>query len=170
MLHDDGTLLAITARHFREQLFQASARDGIVRGEIRAAEEGRTVGCEKNGEWPAVQTRETLDGRLIALRDVRPLVAIHADRNEERVDQGADLGIGVDRAIGLRTPATCFAADIQQDRPVELRREHEGIASPRLPFDRLARGAREIVGGGVGHAISEWPALRDAGSGADDEQ
>ena len=112
VLYDDGTLLAITARDFRQQLFQASPRDGIVRGEIRAAEEGRTVGCEKNGEWPAVQARETLDGRLIALRDVRPLVAIHADRNEEHVDQRTDLGIGVDRAIGFGTPATRFAADV----------------------------------------------------------
>ena len=165
-----GSVPAITARDFRQQLFQASPGDGIVRGEIRAAEEGRTVGCEKNGEWPAVQTRETLDGRLIALRDVRPLVAIHADRNEEHVGQRTDLGIGVDRAIGFGTPATRFAADVQQDRPIEPRREHEGIAAPRLPFDRLARGAREIVGGGVRHAIGERPALRDAGSGADDEQ
>ncbi len=117
-----------------------------------------------------MQTREPLDGRLIALGNVGPLVPIHTDGDEERVDEGADFGIGVDRAISLGAPATRFAADVEQDRSVEFRREYECIAPPRLPVDRLAGGAREIVRGGVRHAIGERPALGNAGDGAEEEK
>jgi len=170
VLHDDGTLIVIAPRDFRQQLLQAATGDGIVGGKISAAEERRAVGGEKNGERPAVQTREPLDRRLVALRDIRPLIPVHANGDEERVDERADFRIGVDRAIGLGAPAAPFATDVEQNRPVELRRKHEGITSPRLPPHRLAGGAREIVRGGVGHAIAERPALGDAGGCAEDEK
>ena len=53
LLDDEGALLAIALRHFREQLLQPTSGDWIIRGEIRAAEKGRAIRREEDGERPS---------------------------------------------------------------------------------------------------------------------
>src|SRR6185295_12340788 len=99
------------------------------------------------------------DRALVALGDVRPLVTVHANGNEQRVDERADFGIGVNRAVRFRAPAAALAADVQEHGTVELGRERERLATPRLPVYGLARGTGEIVGRRMGHAIGKRPTL-----------
>ena len=112
VLHDELAPVTVALRHFGKNLFQAAPRDGVVGRKVGAAEEGRAVGREEDGERPTAQAGHRFDGGLVALRHVGALVAIHPHRNEQRVDQSADLGVGVDRPVGLGAPAAHFAADV----------------------------------------------------------
>ena len=94
-----------------------------------------------------MQPGERLHGGLIVLGHVGPLVAVHAHRHEEGIDQRAEGGIGVDLAVHLQAPAALVRSDVEQDRPVEPARQGERLPPPRLPADRLPRGAREVSGG-----------------------
>src|SRR5258705_2026214 len=169
LLHDEGTLLAIRTRDLGKNLLQAATRDGIVGGEIRATKERGAIGGEEYRERPPVQAGEALDRALVALRDVRPLVTVHANRNEQRVDERADLGIGVNRAVRFRAPAAALAADVQQHGTVELGGERERLATPRLPVYGLARGAADIARRGASHAIGKPPTLGAARHGCGTE-
>ena len=162
LLDNERALLPIASRDLGEQLFQPAARDRIVGGEIRAAEERGAVGGEEHGERPAAQPGEAFHGGPVSLRDVGPLVAVDADGDEQGVDEGADFRIGIDRAVGFGAPVTVVTPDIKQHGAIEFRGQREGIASPRLPAHRLARRAREVGRCRVGHPVRERPPLTDA--------
>src|SRR5437879_13627243 len=133
VLHDDGTLIVIAPRDFRQQLLQTAPGDGIVGGKISAAEERRAVGGEKNGERPAVQTREPLDRRLVALRDIRPLIPVHANGDEESVDERDDFRIGVDRAVRRVTTTANVATNVEVNVYDDIRLKLEVLTYPRIP-------------------------------------
>src|SRR5205807_6828089 len=138
--------------------------------EERAAEEGGAVRREKHRQGIAVQPGQRLHRALVALGDVRALVAVHADRYKEGIDQGAERGIGVHLAIHLRAPATFIGADVEEDRAVQAAGETERLAPPALPADRLPGRAREIARGRLRHLVREWTTLRDAGDGEEGER
>lgn len=112
LLRDEGALIAVGAGDFRQNLLEPPSRHRIIGREIGATEEGGAVGGQEDGERPAMQTGQALDRRLITQRDIGPLVAVHANRNKERIDRRADLGVGVDRAVGFGAPAAYVAADV----------------------------------------------------------
>ncbi len=169
VLHNERPLIVVAARDLGQDLLQAPAGDWIVRREVGASEERGTVGGEEHGQGVAVQAGERLDRRLVMLCDVRPLVAVHAHRHEEGVDQRPEGTVGVDLTVHLRAPAALVRSHVEQHRTIEPAGQRECVPSPRLPADRLSRGAREVSGGRLSHLVRERSPLRHAGEGEQGE-
>ncbi len=79
-LGDPRLVLRPGLRHRRDQL------DELGPGEVRAAVEGLAVGGHEHGHRPAALAGHRLGGRHVDGVDVRPLLAVHLDRDDAAVD------------------------------------------------------------------------------------
>ena len=133
----------------------AKARPAVlpVRREVRAAVEHFPLGCKERGERPAALARQCLHGALIARVHVGPLVAVHLDADEIRIEEFGEGGVLVRFAIHDVAPVAPDGADVEQHGALEPRGRVEGLASPGVPVDGLMGGALQVRGGGGGESV-----------------
>jgi hypothetical protein len=123
--------------------------------EIGAAEERPLVRCEEHGQRPPAGTlRQHVVGRLVDLVDVRPLLPVHLDVDEQAVHDGGNLGI-LERLVRHHvTPVTCRVPDREQDRLVLLARQPQRFLTPGMPIHRIVGVLLQVGAGFVGESVT----------------
>jgi hypothetical protein len=142
------------------QLVDAAAQVGerdhaapLLAREVRAAEERSPVRGEEDGHGPAAVAVEGVDGLHVDLVDVRPLLAVDLDVDEQVVHQACD-GLVLERLVGHHVaPVARRVADGQQDRPVGGPGGRERLVAPRVPVDRVVGVLAQVGAGLVGQAV-----------------
>ena len=120
-----------------QDLQKARPPVAAVRREIGPAEERLEVRREKHVQRPAALPARGLDERHVDLVHVRPLLAVHLDADEVRVEERGDLGALEGLALHDVAPMAGRVADAQEDGPVLLARPGEGLLAPRIPVHRV---------------------------------
>ena len=120
---------------------------------IRAAPHRLAVGREKHGERPAALLAERMKCRHVDLIDVRPLLAIDLDVDEEVVHHRRDRRVLEAFMRHHVAPVARGVADREQDRLVARLRGGERLRSPRPPLDGIMAVLQEIGARLVGEAI-----------------
>ncbi len=134
---------------------QAMAR-GI--GKVRAAEKGHVVaGTQEHGERPAAAAAgEHLVRRLVDLVEVRALLAIDLDVDEQLVHHRRDFGI-LERLVRHDVaPVAGRVADREQDRPVLLPRQSKRVLTPGMPIDGIVRVLKQVGRSLARESIGHW--------------
>ena len=108
-----------------------------VRREIGPPEERLELRREKHVQGPAALAARGLDKGHVDLVHVRPLLAVHLDADEVRVEERRDLGAFEGLAFHDVAPMAGRVADAQEDGPVLLARPGEGFLAPRIPVHRV---------------------------------
>src|SRR4051812_35238623 len=81
------------ARDLPEELHEARPAVSRLLWKIRPAPERLAIGRQEHGERPAALLSEQLQRAHIDMVDIRPLLAIDLDIDEELVHDGRDAGI-----------------------------------------------------------------------------
>ena len=122
-------------------------------GEVGPPEERPAVRREEHGHRPAALPGQRLDGLHVDLVDVRALLAVDLDVDEELVHQRRDLGV-LERLVRHHVaPVACRIAHRQQHRLVAAAGGGEGVVTPRIPVDRVVGVLAEVRAGLVGQAV-----------------
>jgi hypothetical protein len=149
------TLLAICARHFRQQLEKARQSVPSVFRKICSTEERLAFRREEHRQRPpAGATRQQRMRRLVNLVEVRPLFAIHLDVDEPRVHDRRDFRV-LERFVRHHvTPVAGRIADRQQDRLVLGAGARKRFRAPRIPVDRVVGMLPQIGAGRPGETVA----------------
>ena len=136
----------------------AEARQPVPRflGKVRAAEEGALIlGREEHGQRPAaVALRDELLRQLIDLVEVRALLAVHLDVDEQPVHQRRDPGI-LERFVRHdMAPMTGGVTHREEDGLVPALGEQQRFFAPRIPIDGIFRVLQQIRAGFEREAIT----------------
>ncbi len=135
----------------------AAARLGRVVG---AAVERRTRRCQEHGHRPAAVPRQREHRLHVDRVEVRALLAVDLDRDEEAVHQLRGRRILEALVLHHVAPVAGGVADREQDRPVELAGAGERLLAPRVPVDRVAGVLQEVgarLGGEAVHGHGTVP-------------
>ena len=136
--------------HLRERRPSPTRR----RRPVGAAEERRAVGREEHRHRPAALLAHRMQRRHVERVDVRPLLAIDLDVDEQLVHQRRDRRV-LERLVRHDVaPVAGGVADRQQDRAVAALRLRERLGSPRPPMDRVAGVLQQIGRGRAGEPVS----------------
>ena len=129
-----------------EEREQAATRPAVAvaRGPVGAAEEGSAVGVEKDAEGPPAVPGQRLHGRHVHGVHVRPLLPVHLDGHEVRVEDGRDLLVLEGLALHHVTPVAGRVAHGEEDRPARAPRLLEGLVTPGPPGHRVVRVLQKV--------------------------
>src|SRR5579884_3904650 len=137
--------LPVGVRHRLQHLPEGGQPVARLRREVRAAEERLPLRGEEDGERPARLAGEGGDRLQVHGVDVRPLLPIDLDADEELVHQGGRRLVGERLPLHHVTPVARRVADRDEQRPVLRPRPLERLRSPRVPVHRVV-GVLEEVG------------------------
>ena len=125
--------------------------------EVRAAEERGAVRCEPGAERPASLPGERLYGLHVDRVQIGPLLPVHLDAHEVRVEEGGGRLILERFPLHDVAPVAGGVSDAQEDGLILGSRLLHRLRSPGVPVDRIVGvlqqvGAR-LAGKMVGHAF-----------------
>ena len=112
--------------------------------EVRAAEERLAVGREEDGQRPAALPGERDDGVHVDRVDVRPLLAIDLDVDEELVHHRRGRLVVERLALHHVAPVAGGVADRDEQRLALRAGATERLLPPRLPVDRVVGVLEEV--------------------------
>ena len=156
LFRDGIALLAIGGGDPRQEVHESRQAVAPVLRKIGAAIERLAVGREEHRQRPAPgAAREQRVRGLVDLVQIRTLLAVDLDVDEQLVHQRGHLRI-LERLVGHHmAPVACRVADRQQQRLAFPPRARLRLGAPRIPVDRVVRvleqvGAR-LAGETIGH-------------------
>jgi hypothetical protein len=123
--------------------------------EVRAGVEGPAVGRQEDRRRPA-----TVAGRRHARVhrhriDVRALLAVDLDVDEQVVHQRRRRGVGERLVLHHVTPVARAVPDGDQERPVRFAGERKRLVAPRVPVDGVLRVLEEVGARRSGEAVHD---------------
>jgi len=137
-----------------------------IRGrEVGAAEVRLSRGREEHGHRPSAVPADGGDSLHVHRVDVRTLLAVHLDVDEELVHQRRDLLVLEALVRHHVAPVAGAVADAQQDGPILAAGAGEGLLTPRVPVHRVVCVLEEIWTGLGGEAVGHASTLPDSGAG-----
>jgi hypothetical protein len=121
--------------------------------EIGAAPHRFAVGGQEHGERPAALLAQVMQRGHVDLVDVRPLLAVDLDVDEEIIHDRRGRGV-LEAFMGHdMAPVARRIADREQDRLVALLGRGQRIGSPRPPVHGIVPVLQQIGAGLEGQAI-----------------
>ncbi len=123
--------------HLLQHLQEARPPVAVVGREIGPAVERLQLRREEHVQRPAALAARGLDEGHVDLVHVRPLLAVHLDADEVRVEEGGDLRALEGLAFHDVAPMAGRVADAQEDGPVLPARLGEGFLAPGIPVHRV---------------------------------
>ena len=127
-----------------EQLQKARTALAIVRREIGAAEKRLEFRCEKDIQRPAAGAGRGLHEGHVNLVHIGPLLAIHLDADEARVQKHRDLFVLERFALHDVAPVAGGVADAEKNRPVFDPRLFKRLIAPGEPIHGIVRVLEQV--------------------------
>ena len=137
-------LVAIDARDLLQHMHEGRPAVARLLGEVRAAPEGLGVGGEEHGERPAALLPELVQRRHVDGVDVRALLAVDLDVDEEVVHHARGLCVLEALMRHHVAPMAGGVADREQDRLAGTLGFSERTGPPRPPMHRVLLVLEEI--------------------------
>ena len=141
---------AVDLRHPAQELAEGRQPVARLRREVGPGEEGhQVVRGQEHRQRPAPGTaREELVGRLVDAVEVRPLLAVDLDVDEQLVHQARGVRVLEGLVRHHVAPVAGRVADREQDGPVLGARAGERLLAPGIPVDGVV-GVLQEVGAGL---------------------
>jgi hypothetical protein len=138
------------AQHLRE------ARPPIARRrrEVGPTPEGLAVGCQEHGQRPAAGLAEQRQCRLIDRIQIRPLLPVDLDADEQVVHHIGDVGVLKALMGHYMAPVTGGVSDRQQDGLAFGPGSLERFLAPRHPMHRIALVLEQVGTGFMSQQVS----------------
>jgi len=136
--------LAIGARHRLQPLAERGHAPARLRREIGAAPERLAGGGEEHGQRPAALLAHGLQRRHVDVIDVRPLLAVDLDVDEQAVHLRRRRRVLEGFMRHHVAPVAGGVADREQDRTVERHRLGQRRRAPRPPVDGIGGVLQKI--------------------------
>ena len=155
LLGDRGALLAIRGGDARQEIDESGQPVAGVLRKIGAAEERLAGGRQEHRQRPAAgAAREQRVRRLVDLVEVRPLLAVDLDVDEELVHHRGDRRV-LERLVRHHVaPVAGRVADRQQHRLVLAPRALQRLGAPRIPVDRVVGVLQQVRAGLAREAVA----------------
>ena len=135
-------------------------------GEVGAAVERAPVGGEEHRHRPAAAAGQGLDGVHVDGVDVRPLLAVDLDVDEQVVHHRRHLGV-LEALVGHHVaPVAGRVAHREQDRRSSSAARVERLGAPRVPVDRVVAVLAQVRRGLVGEPVHAGDATGPRPSGS----
>ena len=123
--------------HLPQHLQEARPAVAVVGREIGSAKERLQLRRQKHVQRPAALAGRGLDEGHVNLIHVRPLLAVHLDADEVRVEERGHLRALEGFAFHDVAPMAGRVADAQEDGPVLPARLGKGLLAPGMPIHRV---------------------------------
>jgi hypothetical protein len=144
VLLDLVRLLAEETRNLTQHVDKARLAVARCFRKISTAPDRLAVRRQKHGQRPAAVFAEMMQRRHVDLVDVRPLLAIDFDVDEEIVHDARDIVVFEALVRHHMAPMTGGITDREQDRLVVLFGGRQRLRTPGPPIDRVVLVLQEI--------------------------
>ena len=134
-------------------LDEARAAVARLARKVGAAPERLAVRRQEHGQRPAALLAHRRQRRHVDLVDVRPLLAIHLDIDEQTVHDGGDIVVLEAFVRHDMAPVAGGVADREQDRPVQRLCFGQRGRRPGPPMHRIAAVLLQIGAGFFGKQV-----------------
>ena len=160
VLLDLFRLLAEQPRHLAQNIGESRPPVALLLGKISSAPHRLRLRREKHGQRPAALLAQQMQRVHVDLVDVRPLLAVDLDVDEQLVHHGGCAFV-LERLVRHHVaPVAGGVADREQDRPIAALGLGQGLRPPLPPVHRIVLVLQQIGRGRGGQAIFVRGVLR----------
>ncbi len=153
-------LLAEQPRHLAQDIHEGRPAVARILREIGAAPHRLALGGEKHGQRPAALLAQQMQRVHVDLVDVRPLLAVDFDIDEQLVHHRRRRLVLEGLVRHHVAPVAGGIADRQQDRLVGVFRLRQRLRPPLPPGNRIVRVLQQIGRGRLRQAVFVRVVLR----------
>src|SRR5450830_927430 len=153
-------LLAEQPRHLAQNIGESRPPVALLLWKISSAPHRLRLRREKHGQRPAALLAQEMQRVHVDLVDVRPLLAVDLDVDEQLVHHGCCRRV-LERLVRHHVaPVAGGVADREQDRPIAALGLGQGLRPPLPPVHRIVLVLQQIGRGRGGQAIFVRGVLR----------